>query len=132
VSPGYIQIVPDRVRYSYMGGIVLLTAIAATASLTVALSLLFPRHSWLGFLRAGGPAGGRLGGGRLGGGGLSRVGGSAGPDASCAGGTGQLPRRRRRARRTIAAVPITATVAPAAPAAVMVASLRASRLPATA
>jgi hypothetical protein len=119
VSPDYIQIVPDRVRYSYMGGIVLLTAIAATASLTVALSLLFPRHSWLGFLRAGGPAGGRLGGGRL-----SRVGGSAG--------TGQLPCRRRRARRTIAAVPITATVAPAAPAAVMVASLRASRLPATA
>ena len=53
VSPDYIQTVPDRVRYSSMGGIVLLTAIAATASLTVALSLVFPRHSWLGFLPVG-------------------------------------------------------------------------------
>ena len=53
VSPDYIQTVPDRVRYSSMGGIVLLTAIAATASLTVALSLVFPHRSWLGFLPVG-------------------------------------------------------------------------------
>src|SRR5215472_17684317 len=38
------------------------------------------------------------------------------------------PRRRRRTSRTIAAVPITATVAPAA---VIVASFRSSRRPAT-
>ena len=53
VDPQYIQTVPDRVRYSSMGAIVLLTAIAATASLTTALSLVFPRHSWLGYLPVG-------------------------------------------------------------------------------
>ena len=36
VDPQYIQTVPDRVRYSSMGAIVLLTAMAATASLTTA------------------------------------------------------------------------------------------------
>jgi len=53
VDPRYIQTVPDRVRYSSMGAIVLLTATAATASLTTALFLVFPRHSWLGYLPVG-------------------------------------------------------------------------------
>ena len=53
VDPQYIRTVPDRVRYSSMGAIVLLTAMAATASLTTALSLVFPRHSWLGYLPVG-------------------------------------------------------------------------------
>ena len=52
-DPRYIQTVPDRVRYSSMGAIVLLTAIAATASLTTALFLVFPHHSWLGYLPVG-------------------------------------------------------------------------------
>jgi len=45
-DPQYIQTVPDRVRYSSMGAIVLLTALAATASLTLALTLVFPHHGW--------------------------------------------------------------------------------------
>jgi serine/threonine protein kinase len=53
VDPGLVQTVPDRVRYTSMGGIVLLTALAATASLTVALSLVFPGHGWLRFLPVG-------------------------------------------------------------------------------
>jgi serine/threonine protein kinase len=53
VDPRYIQTVPDRVRYTSMGAIVLLTATAATASLTTALFLVFPRHSWLGYLPVG-------------------------------------------------------------------------------
>jgi serine/threonine protein kinase len=53
VDPQFVQTVPDRVRYTSMGGIVLLTAIAATASLTVALSLVFPGHGWLPFLPVG-------------------------------------------------------------------------------
>ena len=53
VDPQYIQTVPDRVRYTSMGAIVLLTATAATASLTTALFLVFPRHSWLGYLPVG-------------------------------------------------------------------------------
>ncbi len=40
-DPRYVQTVPDRVRYTSMGAIVLLTATAATASLTLALSLVF-------------------------------------------------------------------------------------------
>ena len=53
VDPEFVRTVPDRVRYTSMGGIVLLTAIAATASLTVALSLVFPGHGWLRFLPVG-------------------------------------------------------------------------------
>jgi serine/threonine protein kinase len=46
VDPRYIQTVPDRARYCSMGAIVLLTAVAATASLTLALTLVFPHHGW--------------------------------------------------------------------------------------
>jgi serine/threonine protein kinase len=46
VDPQYIQTVPDRARYCSMGAIVLLTATAATASLTLALTLVFPHHGW--------------------------------------------------------------------------------------
>jgi serine/threonine protein kinase len=53
VDPKHVQTVPDRVRYSSMGAIVALTAIAATASLTFALSLVFPGHGWLRFLPVG-------------------------------------------------------------------------------
>ena len=45
-DPQYIQTAPDRARYCSMGAIVLLTAVAATASLTLALTLVFSRHSW--------------------------------------------------------------------------------------
>jgi len=45
-DPQYVQTVPDRARYCSMGAIVLLTAIAATASLTLALTLVFPHHGW--------------------------------------------------------------------------------------
>ena len=53
VDPEYVRTVPDRVRYTSMGAIVLLTATAATASLTVALSLVFPGHGWLRYLPVG-------------------------------------------------------------------------------
>jgi len=45
-DPQYVQTVPDRARYCSMGAMVLLTAIAATASLTLALTLVFPHHGW--------------------------------------------------------------------------------------
>jgi serine/threonine protein kinase len=45
-DPQYIQTAPDRARYCSMGAIVLLTAVAATASLTLALTLVFSRHGW--------------------------------------------------------------------------------------
>jgi len=45
-DPQYVQTMPDRARYCSMGAIVLLTAIAATASLTLALTLVFPHHGW--------------------------------------------------------------------------------------
>ena len=53
VDREFVRTVPDRVRYTSMGGIVLLTATAATASLTVALSLVFPGGNWLRFLPVG-------------------------------------------------------------------------------
>src|SRR5215467_5683846 len=53
VDPRYVRSVPDRVRYNSMGTIVLLTAMAATASLTVALSLVFPTTPWPQFLPVG-------------------------------------------------------------------------------
>src|SRR5262249_30683361 len=46
VDPQFVRTVPDRVRYTSMGAIVLLTATAATASLTVALSLVFTARDW--------------------------------------------------------------------------------------
>ena len=52
-DPRYVQTVPDRVRYTSMGAIVLLTATAATASLTVALSLVFTAHDWPFYLPVG-------------------------------------------------------------------------------
>jgi serine/threonine protein kinase len=52
-DPAYVRTVPDRVRYSSMGAIVVLTAVAAAASLTLALSLVFPGHSWVWNLPAG-------------------------------------------------------------------------------
>jgi len=53
VDPRLVQTVPDRVRYTSMGAIVLLTATAATASLTVALSLVFSGRDWPFFLPVG-------------------------------------------------------------------------------
>ena len=53
VDPGAIRTVPDRARYSSMGAVILLTASAATASMTVALSLVFPHHGWAVFLPVG-------------------------------------------------------------------------------
>jgi serine/threonine protein kinase len=53
VDPGAVRTVPDRARYSSMGAVILLTAGAATASLTVALSLVFPHHGWAVFLPVG-------------------------------------------------------------------------------
>jgi hypothetical protein len=53
VDPEWIRTVPDRARYSCMGAVILLTAGAATASLTVALSLVFPHHDWAVFLPVG-------------------------------------------------------------------------------
>ena len=53
VDPGAVRTVPDRARYSSMGAAVLLIAIAAAASLTVALSLVFPHHDWAVFLPVG-------------------------------------------------------------------------------
>jgi Domain of unknown function (DUF4407)/Protein kinase domain len=52
-DPRYVQTVPDRVRYTSMGAIVLLTATAATASLTVALSLVFTARDWPFYLPVG-------------------------------------------------------------------------------
>jgi serine/threonine protein kinase len=52
-DPAFIRTVPDRARYTSMGAIVVLTAIAAAASLTTALSLVFPGHGWLRFLPVG-------------------------------------------------------------------------------
>ena len=53
VDPRYVQTVPDRVRYTSMGAIVLLTATAAAASLTVALSLVFTARDWPFYLPVG-------------------------------------------------------------------------------
>ena len=53
VDPRYVQTVPDRVRYTSMGAVVLLTATAATASLTVALSLVFTARDWPFYLPVG-------------------------------------------------------------------------------
>jgi hypothetical protein len=52
-DPESILTVPDRARYSSMGAVILLTASAAAASLTIALSLVFPHHGWVVFLPAG-------------------------------------------------------------------------------
>ena len=52
-DPRYVQTVPDRVRYTSMGAIVLLTATAATASLTLALSLVFTARDWPFYLPVG-------------------------------------------------------------------------------
>jgi hypothetical protein len=53
VDPKAIRTAPDRARYCSMGAAVLLIATAATASLTVALSLVFPHHGWAVFLPVG-------------------------------------------------------------------------------
>ncbi len=53
VDPAFVQTAADRARYVSMGSMVLLTAIAATASLTVALSLVFPGGDWFRFLPVG-------------------------------------------------------------------------------
>ena len=53
VDPQYVRTVPDQVRYTSMGAIVLLTATAATASLTVALSLVFTARDWPFYLPVG-------------------------------------------------------------------------------
>jgi hypothetical protein len=52
-DPVSVRTVPDRARYSSMGAVILLTASAAAASLTIALSLVFPHHSWAVFLPVG-------------------------------------------------------------------------------
>jgi hypothetical protein len=52
-DPRYVRTVPDRVRYTSMGAIVVLTATAATASLTVALSLVFTARDWPFYLPVG-------------------------------------------------------------------------------
>jgi len=52
-DPRYVQTVPDRARYCSMGAIVLLTALAATASLTLALTLVLGGHGWAWYLPAG-------------------------------------------------------------------------------
>ncbi len=44
---------PDRVRYTSMGTVVLLTALAATASMTIALALIFSPSRWLEYLPVG-------------------------------------------------------------------------------
>ncbi len=53
VDPQWIRTVPDRARYTCMGAVILLTASAAAASLTIALSLVFPHHGWAVFLPVG-------------------------------------------------------------------------------
>ena len=53
VDPRHVQTLADRARYTSMGAVVLLTATAATASLTVALSLVFSAHDWVKFLPVG-------------------------------------------------------------------------------
>ena len=53
VDPAHIQTVPDRARYTSVGAIVVLTATAATASMTTALTLVFGSHGWLTFLPVG-------------------------------------------------------------------------------
>ena len=53
VDARHVQTAADRARYTSMGAIVVLTATAAAASLTVALTLVFSGHSWLRFLPAG-------------------------------------------------------------------------------
>jgi hypothetical protein len=52
-DPAAVRTVPDRARYSSMGAVILLTASAAAASLTIALSLVFPHHGWAVFLPVG-------------------------------------------------------------------------------
>ena len=52
VNPTHLQTVPDRARYTSVGAIVVLTATAATASMTTALTLVFG-HGWLTFLPVG-------------------------------------------------------------------------------
>jgi serine/threonine protein kinase len=53
VDVRHVQTKADRARYTSMGAIVVLTATAAAASLTIALTLVFSGHSWLKFLPAG-------------------------------------------------------------------------------
>ena len=53
VNPAHVELVPDRARYTSMGAIVVLTATAATASLTMALTLVFSGHGWIRFLPVG-------------------------------------------------------------------------------
>ena len=53
VDVTHVRTLADRARYTSMGTIVVLTATAATASLTIALTLVFSGHSWLRFLPAG-------------------------------------------------------------------------------
>lgn len=53
VDPADELTAPDRVRYTSMGTVVLLTAMAATASLTIALSLIFSAARWPEFLPVG-------------------------------------------------------------------------------
>ena len=53
VDLAHIQTVPDRARYTSIGAIVILTATAATASLTTALTLVFSGHRWFTFLPVG-------------------------------------------------------------------------------
>src|SRR5262249_16391159 len=53
VNSENIQTVPDRARYASIGAIVILTATAATASLTTALTLVFSGHRWYTFLPVG-------------------------------------------------------------------------------
>jgi serine/threonine protein kinase len=53
VDPAHVQTRADRARYTSMGAIVVLTASAATASLTIALTLVFSGHGWLRFLPVG-------------------------------------------------------------------------------
>jgi serine/threonine protein kinase len=54
VDPQFIRTAPDRARYNSMGAVVLFIALAATASLTLALTLVFPTsYGWLKHLPIG-------------------------------------------------------------------------------
>jgi serine/threonine protein kinase len=53
VDVTHLRTMADRARYTSMGAIVMLTATAATASLTVALTLVFGAHDWVKFLPVG-------------------------------------------------------------------------------
>jgi serine/threonine protein kinase len=53
VDPRDTLTAPDRVRYTSMGTVVLFTALAATASMTIALALVFSPSRWLEYLPVG-------------------------------------------------------------------------------